>query len=364
MKKITQAILFVMFAFIGTSCYGEDEKIDTNTLTSNLPILIYDSTTALQMFKHAQEIIDTTKIIVPAGSRPIKLIDIVKETLRNNHELNLGLKKLNKDQQTKLTTEKIRDAHIAYWELVYARVKLAIRQQSLALGVDILRENMIRYKYRDLITIDLYEAQVAVKFRDIQVVEAQLDLDNAMDVLRKIVSIDRDRPDWEVPLVPIDPPRFVDVDIDETLSLKFALEYDPYVKKARIEEIRSNHLPIKVRAAKNEEDRVIYAIRKCVRSIENLKRRVLCAKELVEAKRAYLRKQEISHNQGVTTSVDLLNTQSEYSQAQLYEIRTVIDYFLAHVKLECVQGTIIFSQGINWKLYHPFIPDNELMKKN
>jgi len=325
-------------------------------------------------------------------------------------------KRISEEELRRITIDSLRAAHHGYWELVFGRVNLAINQQSLALAADLLRENRIRYKYGDLIAVDVYEAEAGVREREQEVIQADNQLENAMDDVRERVSMDRTHPDWEAPLTPIDPPVFVPVQVDEDLSLQTAMEKNPDIRIARLninnaregkviaqdlfrpkldivagvserglgetwgqshEELESGEfsswhagidfeVPLYRRREKAEilksnytihqaqldlkeiEQRVVYDHRAAFRRIEDLERAVYASKSRVRAEKNRLEKQNIGHEQGITTSHDLLEVQEDYAQAHVIEIRAIVDYYLALIELEAIRGTILESFGFTF----------------
>ncbi len=126
----------------------------------------------------------------------------------------------------------IATTHSAYWDLVFRRVALAVAQQSLALAADLLRENRIRYRYGDLVIVEVYEADAGVREREQQVIQSQNQYENGMDLIRELVNAQDAVEDWEKPLVPTDPAIFHPVDIDEEISLQLAFEKNPQIRQA------------------------------------------------------------------------------------------------------------------------------------
>ncbi len=313
-----------------------------------------------------------------------------------------------------LTLDTLSQAHQAYWNLVYARINLAINIQSLGLAADLLRENRIRYKYGDLIAVDVLEAEASVKQREQSVIAAQNSFENARDTVRQLTAIDRTLPGWEAPLVPVDPPVFSPVVVDETLSLDITLKKNPSIQSARLSiqnaregllmaqdrfrpqldaiagveqtglgetlgESKSElfgkdylsgtvglqyEMPLyrrKERAdimssnyqisqanynLQNTEQSVVYSHREAVRKIEDLRRSVEAAGATVRAQKDRLEKQKISHEQGVTTSHDLLEVQDSFAQSQAQQISAIVNYYIALIDLERIRGTLIETLGI------------------
>lgn len=315
-----------------------------------------------------------------------------------------------------LTLDTLSLAHTLYWELVFNRISLAINQQSLGLAADLLRENRIRYKYGDLIAVDVLEAEAGVKIREGDLIQAENDFANSMDNIRELVALTRNDAQWTAPLVPVDPPLFVPIEVDEELSLDVALRSNPAIQLAQMdlanaresnviasdlfqprfdifagvneqglgetwtethEEFASGdytswnvgveyEVPIYRRKEKadvlasnyriaqaqfqlqNANQSVTYEHRRAVRNIETLRRQVEASVSSVRAERDRLEKQRISHEQGITTSHDLLEVQEDFAQAQATQVRSVVDYYLALIELERVRGTLLETLGFEF----------------
>lgn len=325
-------------------------------------------------------------------------------------------KLINEVQLRLITQNLIARAHTAYWNLVFSRVNLAIGQQSLTLAADLLRENRIRYKYGDLIAVEVYEAQAGVKAREQEVIVAENSLNNSMDDLRELMAFERAGSDWEVDLIPTDAPHFYPVQIDSDVSLQIALEESPEIQLAQLfiqqaregrviaydayrprldviaelserglgdtlgksfnilddseftsysigaqfetpiyrrgerANIRAADLSIQKRKLDLDDvkQQVTYSHREAVRNIEDLIRAIAAAKATVVAEGNRLENSRIGHEQGVTTSNDLLEAQEDYAQAQVEEIRRVVDYYISLIQLERIRGTLLDSLGFEF----------------
>lgn len=323
---------------------------------------------------------------------------------------------ISEEELRSWTIQTIQQAHRVYWSLVYARIDAAIRRQSLALAADLLRENLIRYKYGDTIAVEVYEAEAGVKLREQDVISAANALENSMDEIRELLAFDRSAPDWERPLVPVDPPVFYQVSIDEDASLEVALQRNPEIRIARLavqngcenllvaqdsykpqldlslgvsqsgrgdtmgdaykllgrEDFTSWNaglsysLPIHRRRAQADImsaqqqiqqaqinvqrtiQSVTYQHRRAVRNIETLVRQVIATKATVRAEKDRLEKQKIAHQQGITTSHDLLQVQEDYAQAQASVVQAIVNYYLALVEWESVRGTLPETLGFEF----------------
>ncbi len=316
----------------------------------NLPFEIHDATSMSLLMNETQKIIDATQVIVPAGSRAVSLYDVVEETLKNNLELEIarlktakrGDKSIAEQELKRITLDKIAQAHSVYWELVYARVNLAIRQQALVLAADLLRENRIRYKYGDLISVDIYETEARVRLREFKLIEAERELEDRMDNLRQLVVANQRVPDWQIPLTPTDPPIFFPIEVDEEVSQEVALLESPEIK---IEKLQVRSTKEKVL---NVNQQVIYSHRMAVRKIYTLQREIESAISSVRAETNRLESARMGYEQGVVNSYDLLFIQEQYTKSQKRRLRAVVDYYLALVELERVRGTLLDSLGFEF----------------
>lgn len=325
-------------------------------------------------------------------------------------------KLINEEQLRLITLNLIAQAHTAYWNLVFSRVNLAIAQQSLTLAADLQRENRIRYKYGDLIAVEVYEAQAGVKAREQDVIVAENTLNNSMDELRELMAFERNEPGWEMPLVPLDAPQFYAVQIDEEMSLEVALDESPEIRLAQLfidlaresrviaydayrprldliaelserglgstmgksfnvldnsdftsysigaqfetpiyrrgerANVRAAELSMQKRTIDLEDvkQQVTYSHRQAVRNIEDLIRAVAATKATVVAEKNRLENSRIGHEQGVTTSNDLLQAQEDYALAQVEEIRRIVDYYISLIRLERIRGTLLESLGFEF----------------
>jgi len=360
----------------------------------------------------------------PANYDTNVVLDVVQPLLRGYGPLvNLAPvriayndKIVSEENLRSFTNDLIAQAHILYWELVFARVNLAIAQQSLALAADLLRENQIRYRYGDLIVVEVYEAEAGVKDREQILIQAENQFANDMDNIRELLAANRNYKNWEADMVPVHPAVFHPVVIDETLSLAIAMEKNPQIRISKLDiknaqenqiiardafkpqldlfaqvresglgrtwgeshrELESGdygswrvgieyNMPLKRRREKANilasnlqnqqakltlediEQQVFYNHREAVRNIEDLARAVEAAKASVRAEKNRLEKQKISHEQGVTTSHDLLEVQEAYAQAQVSEVGSITRYYTALIELERIRGTLLDTLGFEF----------------
>ncbi|NUN97588.1 MAG: TolC family protein [Candidatus Omnitrophica bacterium] len=365
------------------------------------------SVSFFQPFDQEYHVGGTFALIHPLMRGSGELVNLVQV------RLNYNAKRISEIALRQLSLDVLKAAHEYYWNLVFARINLAITQQSLALAADLLRENRIRYKYGDLVIVEVLEAEAGVKLREKDVIQAENELENAMDRIRELVSLNRKLPDWQAPLVPVDPPVFQPVIVEPTLSLSVALQKSPRIQdaKVRLDNSREQqilaqdayrpgldltgsvsesglgenlnqsnselstfdytswnvginfNMPLYRRAERagilasnyshrqaqldlmNTEQEVTYEHRAAVRNIETLRRQVEASMASVRAEKDRLEKQKISHEQGITTSHDLLEVQEAFAQAQKTEIGAIVEYYISLIELERVRGTLLENLG-------------------
>lgn len=121
----------------------------------------------------------------------------------------------------------------AYWDVVLAVKTYAIGQDSLKLADEqlALTERQIDAGIlapSDLITVESTQAQ-----RAYSLLQAESQIGTASDALRAILNLPKD--EWGRPLLPVDPPQFVERTLDLDTSYQIALANRPEVTQARID---------------------------------------------------------------------------------------------------------------------------------
>lgn len=125
----------------------------------------------------------------------------------------------------------------AYWDLVYARETLGVREISLSQADSLLAYNQKGLELGIMIKLDVLEAQSAKVSRQQEILDQRSLIRDYEDVLRRILNITSED-DWNITIVPSDYPTIFSTNIDEMQSLREALKQRPDYKLAqkRLEE--------------------------------------------------------------------------------------------------------------------------------
>jgi outer membrane protein TolC len=125
----------------------------------------------------------------------------------------------------------INSVQTAYWDLVMEIEKLRVRNKSLESAEDLLRKNRIQVKVGTLAPIELLVAEdgVAKKINDI--IEAENEIKNKEDELKKIMNLSNHSILSDAAIIPLDKAssEIKDVSLDE--SIKIALGNRPELFK-------------------------------------------------------------------------------------------------------------------------------------
>ncbi|MBI4266352.1 MAG: TolC family protein [Acidobacteria bacterium] len=128
------------------------------------------------------------------------------------------------------TTRAVRNA---YWSLAYAIASLEVRQQSLDLAQESLRNTRARVEIGTTPPIDIVEAEAEVAQREEAVIVAEAQIASAEDALRALVY-DPAMPDfWTIRLEPVELPPFQPVPVDAEGAVRNALDRRTDVLQAR-----------------------------------------------------------------------------------------------------------------------------------
>jgi outer membrane protein TolC len=110
----------------------------------------------------------------------------------------------------------------AYWNLVYARENLKVREQSLKLGRDLLAKTRREVEVGHTAPIEVLNAEATVAQREADILQAEALVRRSEEVLRTIVNLPADMPGEAASVVPADMPAF----------RPFAVTYDEALAKA------------------------------------------------------------------------------------------------------------------------------------
>ena len=112
----------------------------------------------------------------------------------------------------------------AYWDLVFARQDLGVKEKSLSLAEDLLAINTRKKEEGTFSKIDVVEAQADVAVKKEELITARNAVKGAEDHLKRLIFPVVDPTKWEVLIVPLTDPK-------ETSSKSFDMEV--LVREAR-----------------------------------------------------------------------------------------------------------------------------------
>jgi outer membrane protein TolC len=125
----------------------------------------------------------------------------------------------------------------AYWNVVAARENLKVSSQSLDVAQDLLRITKIRVDVGTLAPIEIVGSESGVATREEAIIRARAALQNAEDVLKRLLNVPGER--WSEPLVLTDEAKASDSpEFDESRlegAFKTALERRPEMAQLRID---------------------------------------------------------------------------------------------------------------------------------
>jgi outer membrane protein TolC len=117
-----------------------------------------------------------------------------------------------------------------YWDVVFAKVNLDNKRQSLSLAQKQLKENEIRVQVGTLAPIEVTSAQATVALREQDIISAEAQFLNATDALIRALY-PANRPE---DLVTADMPTVAPLTIDEPTAEKMAMEKRVELKSAKL----------------------------------------------------------------------------------------------------------------------------------
>lgn len=112
----------------------------------------------------------------------------------------------------------------AYWNLVYARESLKVREQSLKLGRDLLAKTRREVEIGHTAPIEVLNAEATVAQREADILQAEALVKRSEEVLRNVVNLPAEMPGEALNVVPADMPAF----------RPFAVSYEEALRKAML----------------------------------------------------------------------------------------------------------------------------------
>jgi len=119
----------------------------------------------------------------------------------------------------------------AYWNLVYSHQNLEVKEKSLQLAKDLLKQNEIQVRVGVSAPMDILTAQAEVAARESEALQARSQIQTYEENLRRILNISQS----PAAIVPQDKPRFITLDADLNQFLLQALEKRPDIEQVRLD---------------------------------------------------------------------------------------------------------------------------------
>lgn len=123
----------------------------------------------------------------------------------------------------------------AYWELVYAREALQVEKESLKRAEDFLIMTRRKVEVGLLPKIEILQADAERAGREEGVISARDTLQDAEDLLRRLLNLSAEERYWEIRLVPTDRPRVEPVTSDLSKELVEGFKHRPDLNQARMD---------------------------------------------------------------------------------------------------------------------------------
>lgn len=127
----------------------------------------------------------------------------------------------------------VRDTELAYWDVLLALKVYQVQRSSLALAEEQLRLTRRQIDAGILPPSDLIAAEGTLAQRGLGLVQAEADIEQAGDQLRRVLNLPRST--WTQPILPLDTPRFDDTPIAFDGALAKALANRPEWKQRQID---------------------------------------------------------------------------------------------------------------------------------
>ncbi len=115
----------------------------------------------------------------------------------------------------------------AYWNLVYSRENLKVRQESLKLARDLLAKNTRELEVGTIPPIDLVSARAEVASREADILQAEAQVRNDQDTLRTLLNLPREKGAPATVVVPAEMPRTEPIPLNLEEALTRALAHRP-----------------------------------------------------------------------------------------------------------------------------------------
>lgn len=140
-------------------------------------------------------------------------------------------KEISEENFQKILEDIIYNVEVTYWNLVYSRENLKVRQQSLKLAQELLEKNKAEIEAGTLPPIELLTAESEVSIREADILEAEALVKNYEDQLKTIINLFAEMGNIKnIKIVPVDSPSLEKREITYEEALNTALQKRPDLK--------------------------------------------------------------------------------------------------------------------------------------
>lgn len=127
----------------------------------------------------------------------------------------------------------IANAETAYWNLVAARYRLEVAEESRALARQLHQNNQVRVDVGTLAPLELVASEAGIATREEEIIRARAAIGDAEDVLRYLIDVDDARV-WTMPLVPDTAAETDYLEFDLEQALATALDSRPELAREQL----------------------------------------------------------------------------------------------------------------------------------
>ncbi len=145
-------------------------------------------------------------------------------------------KEITEENFQKTLEDIIFNVEVAYWNLVYSRENLKVRQQSLKLARELLEKNKAEIEAGTLPPIELLAAESEVSTREADIIEAEALVKSYEDQLKTVINLLAEIGNAKnIQIIPIDSPSLEKREISYEEALNIALQKRPDLHALRVD---------------------------------------------------------------------------------------------------------------------------------
>jgi outer membrane protein len=149
------------------------------------------------------------------------------EVARKSHDI-------SRLQFEQIVISTVQQVESAYWDMVYARENLKVKQQSLQLARDLLGQTQTRVRIGTSAPIDIVQSEATVAAREQDIILAAHAVDEASDVLKGLMGFET-LEDWASLVTPVEDLTVNRAPVDLSAAVATALERRPDLKQDEIQ---------------------------------------------------------------------------------------------------------------------------------